>query len=231
MKSLIERIAAYTALIFLGVMGIAPFLYMFLLSTKRRIDIVVQVPPQLTFNWETFLRNYDEVLFRLGMASFIFNSAVVVGAATLIALILGVPAAYGFSRLRFRGNSGLANWILSLRFMPPIAVAVPLFLMMREIGLQNTYMGLILPYVSFSLPLVIWILIGFFDEIPREYEEAALIDGYTRFQAFVKVVLPQAATGIASTAIFSLPWAVIITTAVSDRRSLTRFSTSMPLAP
>ncbi len=203
MKSLIERIAAYTALIFLGVMGIAPFLYMFLLSTKRRIDIVVQVPPQLTFNWETFLRNYDEVLFRLGMASFIFNSAVVVGAATLIALILGVPAAYGFSRLRFRGNSGLANWILSLRFMPPIAVAVPLFLMMREIGLQNTYMGLILPYVSFSLPLVIWILIGFFDEIPRELDDAAMIDGCSRYSVIRHIMLPMVRPGLVTAALFS----------------------------
>jgi len=91
--------------------------------------------------------------------------------------------------------------------MPPIAVAIPIFLMYRELGLSDTHLGMILLYTAVNISLAVWLLKGFIDEIPREYEEAALIDGYTRFQAFYKVVLPQAATGIASTAIFCLIFA------------------------
>ena len=98
-------------------------------------------------------------------------------------------------------------FILSTRMMPPIAVAIPIFLMYRALGLSDTHLGMILLYTAVNLSLAVWLLKGFIDEIPREYEEAALIDGYTRFQAFWKVVLPQAATGIASTAIFCLIFA------------------------
>ena len=199
----IRKIAAYLVLAGLGIVGLAPFVYLLILSTKRRIDIVVQVPPSLGFRWSTLLSNYDEVLFRLGMMSFIINSVVVVGAATLIALVLGMPAAYGFSRIRFRGNQGLANWILSLRFMPPIAVAVPLFLMMQRFGFQDSYTGLILPYVSFSLPLVVWILIGFFDEIPHEIDDAAMIDGCSRLQVLRHIMLPMILPGLVTAALFS----------------------------
>src|SRR4030088_3352156 len=91
--------------------------------------------------------------------------------------------------------------------MPPIAVAIPIYLMYRAIGLSDTRLGMILLYTSVNVSLAVWLLKGFIDEIPREYEEAAMIDGYTRFQAFVKVVLPQASTGIAATAIFCLIFA------------------------
>jgi multiple sugar transport system permease protein len=101
----------------------------------------------------------------------------------------------------------LLFFILSTRMMPPIAVAIPIFLMYRHLGLSDTHLGMILLYTAVNLSLSVWLLKGFIDEIPLEYEEAALIDGYTRFQAFYKVVLPQAATGIASTAIFCLIFA------------------------
>ena len=89
-----------------------------------------------------------------------------------------------------------------MRFMPPIAVAIPLFLMVRAIGLQDSYPGLILPYVAFSLPLVVWILIGFFDEIPQEIDEAAMIDGATRIQALWRVILPIVRPGMVTAALF-----------------------------
>ena len=101
----------------------------------------------------------------------------------------------------------LLFFILSTRMMPPIAVAIPIYLMYRTIGLSDTRLGMILLYTSVNVSLAVWLLKGFIDEIPREYEEAAMIDGYTRFQAFVKVVLPQATTGIAATAIFCLIFA------------------------
>ena len=184
------RVLAYVVLILIGVIGIAPFLYLAVLSTKRRIEIVAQVPPTLQFNWAQIVKNYNEVLWGQGMAGFTLNSLFVVAVATFLALLIGVPAAYAFSRLRFRGSDGLASFILSMRFMPPIAVAIPLFIMMKAARLQDTYSGMILPYVAFSLPLVVWIMIGFFDEIPREIDEAAAIDGATHWRILIRVHLP-----------------------------------------
>ena len=127
--------------------------------------------------------------------------------STFFAIVLGTAAAYAFSRFRVPLKDDLLFFILSTRMMPPIAVAIPIFLMFRHLGLNDTHAGMILLYTAVNLSLAVWLINGFIDEIPVEYEEAALIDGYTRFQAFYKVVLPQAATGIASTAIFCLIFA------------------------
>jgi multiple sugar transport system permease protein len=197
-----HRFIAYLVLVALGIVGAAPFFYLAVLSTKKRIEIVAQVPPSLDFKWATIARNYSEVLFSQGMLSFTLNSVIVVGISTLIALVIGTPAAYAFSRLRFAGSERMSSTILSMRFMPPIAVAIPLFLMVRAIGLQDSYPGLILPYVAFSLPLVVWILIGFFDEIPQEIDEAAMIDGATRIQALWRVILPIVRPGMVTAALF-----------------------------
>lgn len=197
------RALAYIVLLGLGLGGIAPFLYLLVLSSMRRIDIVTQVPPHLEFHWATIVRNYHEVLYLQGMLEFTENSAIVVGATTLIALVIGTPAAYGFSRIRFRASEGLANWILSLRFMPPIAVAIPLFLMMKAIGLRDTYLGLVLPYVAASLPVIVWIMIGFFDEVPREIDDAALVDGCSHIGVLWRVMLPILRPGLVTAALFS----------------------------
>jgi len=116
-------------------------------------------------------------------------------------MVIAGPSKFG------ERKDDLMFFILSTRMMPPIAVAIPIFLMYRKLGLSDTHLGMILLYTAVNISLAVWLLKGFIDEIPREYEEAALIDGYTRFQAFYKVVLPQAATGIASTAIFCLIFA------------------------
>jgi multiple sugar transport system permease protein len=136
-----------------------------------------------------------------------FNSVIIGFGSTFLSVFLGTLAAYAFSRFRVPLKDDLMFFILSTRMMPPIAVAIPIFLMFRALGLSDTHAGMILLYTAVNLSLAVWLLKGFIDEIPREYEEAALIDGYTRFQAFRKVVLPQAATGIASTAIFCLIFA------------------------
>ena len=135
------------------------------------------------------------------------NSVIIGFGSTALCMILGTAAAYAFSRFRVPLKDDLLFFILSTRMMPPIAVAIPIFLMFRNLGLNDTHLGMILLYTAVNLSLSVWLLKGFIDEIPVEYEEAALIDGYTRFQAFTKVVLPQAATGIASTAIFCLIFA------------------------
>lgn len=133
-----------------------------------------------------------------------FNSLIIAVGSTILSVILGVTAAYAFSRFKIPGKDDLLFFILSTRMMPPIAVAIPIYLMYRELGLSDTKLGMILLYSAVNVSLAVWLLKGFIDEIPREYEEAALIDGYTRFQAFRKVVLPQATTGIVATAIFCL---------------------------
>jgi multiple sugar transport system permease protein len=135
------------------------------------------------------------------------NSIIIAFGSTALAVFLGTMSAYGFSRFRVPLKDDLLFFILSTRMMPPIAVAIPIYLMYRELGLQDTRLGMILLYTSVNVSLAVWLLKGFIDEIPREYEEAAMIDGYTRLQAFRKVVLPQAATGIAATAIFCLIFA------------------------
>jgi multiple sugar transport system permease protein len=197
-----ERAAAYVVLVLIAIVGFAPFVYLLILSTKRRIEIVAEVPPTLDFDWATISRNYSEVIVSPGMLGFALNSVIVVGLSTVVALVLGVPAAYAFSRIRFRGSDTWASTILSFRFMPPVAVAVPIFLMIRAIGLEDSYAGLILPYVAFTLPLIVWIMIGFFDEVPREIDDAALVDGCGRVQLLWRVLLPLVRPGIIVAAIF-----------------------------
>jgi len=135
------------------------------------------------------------------------NSIIIAFGSTFLAVFLGTLAAYGFSRFRVPFKDDLLFFILSTRMMPPIAVAIPIYLMYRQLGLNDTKLGMILLYTAVNVSLAVWLLKGFIDEIPREYEEAAMIDGYTRLQAFRLAVLPQAATGIAATAIFCLIFA------------------------
>jgi multiple sugar transport system permease protein len=135
------------------------------------------------------------------------NSLIIAFGSTVLSVGFGVMAAYAFSRFEIPLKDDLLFFILSTRMMPPIAVAIPIFLMYRELGLSDTRLGMILLYSAVNVSLAVWLLKGFIDEIPREYEEAAMVDGYTRLQAFRKVVLPQAVTGIVATAIFCLIFA------------------------
>src|SRR5690606_29120960 len=122
--------------------------------------------------------------------------------STVLAVGMGTFTAYGFSRLKDKGQQHWLLFILSTRMLPPVVVAIPMFLVYRAVGLNDTHLGLIILYPAFNLSFSVWIMEGFIGEIPREYEEAALVDGYTRMEAFFKVVLPEAATGIAATAVF-----------------------------
>jgi ABC-type glycerol-3-phosphate transport system permease component len=197
------RVVSYVVLVLIGVVGIAPFAYLLVLSFKTRLDVLT-VPPDLHFDWATIKENYRTVIHDDHYVTFVVNSVIVTGVSTLIALGLGVPAGYAFSRLRFRGADTWASTILSFRFMPPVAVAIPIYLMIRSLGLVDSRLGLILPYVAFSLPLVIWIMIGFFDEIPHEIDESAMIDGLTRPLVLLRVLLPLARPGMLVAATFGV---------------------------
>ena len=132
------------------------------------------------------------------------NSALIGLLSTLAAVSLGTLCAYGFSRFDLPGSKEWLFFILSTRFLPPLAVVVPVVVMYRWFALENTHLGLILLYTSFNLSLAVWLMKGFIEEIPRAFEEAALVDGYTRAQAFLRVIIPQASTGMAVTAVFCL---------------------------
>jgi multiple sugar transport system permease protein len=135
---------------------------------------------------------------------FLWNSVVIGVLSTLSAIALGTMCAYGFSRFKVAGAQDWLFFILSTRFLPPLAVVVPILLMYRAFNLQNSHVGLILLYTSFNLSLAVWLMKGFIDDIPKAYEEAALVDGYSRLAAFWRIIVPEAATGIAVTAVFCL---------------------------
>lgn len=135
------------------------------------------------------------------------NSVIIAGGSTIFAVVLGVLAAYAFSRFKVPAQADLEFFILSTRMLPPVVVTIPIFLMYRQLGLFDTHLGMIILYTVFNLSLSVWLLKGFMDEIPREYEEAALVDGYSRWQAFTKIVLPQSVTGIAATTVFCMIFA------------------------
>jgi multiple sugar transport system permease protein len=145
-----------------------------------------------------------------GTSDYVFrlrNSVIIAGISTIASVILGLFAAYAFSRYNVAGKNDLLFFILSTRMLPAVVVTIPLFLMYRQLSLHDTHLGMILLYTVFNLSFSVWLLKGFIDEIPIEYEEAALVDGYTRLQTFFKIVLPQAMTGIAATTVFCLIFA------------------------
>ncbi len=198
----VERALAYILLLVILVIGLAPFVILAIISFKTRIQ-VLQVPPSLEFDLDQIVKNYGDVIIDRGFLGYTVNSIIVTASTVVLSLAIATPAAYAFSRLRFRGRDRWATTILSFRFMPPVAIAIPVLLMMRTIELDDTYVGLVLPYVAFSLPLAIWILIGFFDEIPRELDDAALVDGCSRVGVLWRIMLPLVRPGLIVAAIFS----------------------------
>jgi ABC-type glycerol-3-phosphate transport system permease component len=132
------------------------------------------------------------------------NSLVVAGSTTLLCVTLGSLCAYAIARLEFRGKAAILGFILAVTMFPQIAIISPLYLLLRELGLINTYPGLILPYLTFAMPLTVWLLVGFFRQLPVELEAAARVDGAGRLRAFWEVTLPLSLPGIATTAILTL---------------------------
>lgn len=131
------------------------------------------------------------------------NSLIVAGATTLLSVTIGAACAYALARLDFRGKTPTLAFVLAVSMFPQISIVSPLFLLLRELHLLNTYRGLVLPYLTFSMPLAIWLLTGFFRQLPLDLEEAALVDGASRIRAMVEIVLPLAAPALATTAILT----------------------------
>lgn len=131
------------------------------------------------------------------------NSLVVAFSTTAFCVVVGSFAAYAIARLRFPGKAVILGFILAVTMFPQISIVSPLYLVLRTLGLINTYPGLVLPYLTFAMPLTVWLLVGFFRQLPDDLEEAALVDGASRWQAFTKVMLPLATPGLATTGILT----------------------------
>lgn len=180
-----------------------PFYWLVNTSLKTGTDLSTSslLPPNPTLdNYESIFKNDD-------FTKALRNSAIVSLTTTVLALIVGSFCAYAIARLRFSNKTLLLGVILTITTFPGITIASPLFKLWTDIGLFNTLIGLILPYLTFALPLAIYILVSFFRQIPKDLEEAALVDGATHFQAFRKVVLPLAAPGLATAGILTFIFA------------------------
>ncbi len=205
-------LVGYTAF---TVFVVFPILWIFLMSIKEFRDIIAY-PPRFVFT--PTLENYSSILFgsegpglTTGVSDytrFLFNSVIISGGALLLSLLVGVPAAYTLARSNLKGRNQIAFTFLSFRFAPELAIILPLFIIYRDLGLYDTYVGLILVHQLITLPIIIWIMIGFFKEIPRELEEAAKVDGANLWQVLLRIALPVVRPGLASALIvaFIFSW-------------------------
>ena len=209
MRKKIYHVIALAVICIAVIAYLIPIYWILMTSLKTPGDINTKVPK---FIFKPTLRNYQKLIPEdknqlLNGAYYprqLLNSIIIASLSTFLAVSLGTLSAYAFSRFEVKGKNDFLFFILSTRMLPPVVVVIPIFLMYTVLGLRDTHFGLILLYTTFNVSFAVWLMKGFIDEIPREYEDAALVDGYTRFQAFLKVVLPQAVTGIAATSVFCL---------------------------
>ena len=184
--------------------ALLPIYWMVTISFKSEVDQFA-VPP-VWFNFKPTWSHYHETFFVRPFGRYLLTSSIVAIASTALALTIGTLAAYSLARFKLPGKLAdhLSFWIISTRMFPPIVTIIPLFLMMRDLRLINTIPALVLVYTGFNLPFVVWMMRGFFEELPRDLEEAAMVDGDTRLGALRRVMLPLVAPGLAATAVFCL---------------------------
>jgi ABC-type glycerol-3-phosphate transport system permease component len=200
-RKLIGGIFAYAALLALLVLFLFPLLWIVGLSLKTRMQVFASPP---LFIWTPTLQNYINMLSTGEFQTAFINSLLISIEAVVLSIAVGVPAAYAFARFRFTGHSPLFMALLVMRMLPPIAVLVPMYVLFSKLGLAHTRFSVVLAYTTFSLPLVVWIMRGFFEELPRELEESAWVDGASRFAAFRMVVLPLVRPGLVAATILTL---------------------------
>ncbi len=194
----------YLILIVMTFVFLFPIFWLVSTSFKNPIDIFAY-PPIFIPSTPT-LDHYTLLFGEAEITKYIINSVIVGASTTLFALVIGTLSAYALARFRlpYQLNERLSFWVLSTRMFPPIVTIIPLFAMMRVLHLVNTRIGLVIAYAAFNLPFVVWMMRGFFVEIPKELEEAAMVDGASRMLAFRRIILPIAKPGIIATAIFTL---------------------------
>ena len=182
------------------VFALAPFVWMLITSVKPTADLslfpVRYWPSRVTFE------HYAVLLQRTSFAGNLMNSAIIACGAVLVGLVTSVPAAYAFSRFRFRGRRLLMTGFLVVNMFPIVLLIIPLFVLMRTLGLIDTFVGVIIGHSTFSIPFSIWMLVSYFNAIPRELDEAATIDGASRLQTIRLVIMPLVMPGLVTTAIY-----------------------------
>jgi multiple sugar transport system permease protein len=191
----LNLLVALIALVF-----IFPYVWMVISSFKTPADIIA-IPPKLIFT--PTIENFQRLITDFHVVPAIWNSVIVVSMATTLAVILGVMAAYAMARFEFRGKNALALDILSIRMIPPIATAIPVYVIALKTGLFNTYWALVLVNAVFNIPLVIWVLRVFIEELPASIEEAALVDGCTRWRVLWSISFPLILPGITAVTILT----------------------------
>ncbi|MBV9359718.1 MAG: carbohydrate ABC transporter permease [Chloroflexi bacterium] len=203
----ISTVLIYAVAALVVVVAIFPFYWLVITSVKPG-DEVATNPPILIPTTLT-IQNYLDVLAGEGVPRFALNSIVISLTSTALTIFIGSLAAYALAKtyLPYQVRHLLLLWILVTRIFPPITTAIPYFVLLRTLGLSDTYQGLIMTYVSYGLPFVIWLMLGFFQDMPPEIEEAAIVDGCSLWQRFRLVVMPLALPGLAVTAIFAFVYA------------------------
>ena len=199
-----RRFFRHTGAIAVLLLSLVPIYWLLTISLKYEVDQFA-LPP-IWFQFTPTLDHYKQAFWIRPFGQYLLHSAVAAASSTLIALALGVPAAYALARFHWRRNIGehIGFWFLSTRMFPPIVTCLPLLLLMRQVGLLDSLLGLTIVYAAFNLPFVIWMMRGFFEEIPAELEEAALLDGDSLVGTLFRVVLPIASPGLAATAILCM---------------------------
>ena len=189
----------YIVLVVLSIACVLPFLWVVLTAFKDRIT-AFSVPP--TWIFSPSIESFVTLVKVRRMHMFLLNSAIISLASTVLSVGIGTFAAYALARFKFAGRDDLAFWILTNRMLPPVAVIIPMFMIFQTVHLLDTHIGLIILYTGMQLPFVVWMLRGYFEDIPRQLEEAAWIDGDTWFAAFRKITFPLVSPAITATAIF-----------------------------
>lgn len=210
--------AALTLVLFVAAaVTVFPFYWMLNTSLKPPHEVFLSPPAFASENWT--LAAYDTLLRVRPFGRYFLNSLIVSAGSTLLSVVLASLAAYGFTRFHIRGAGALIVFLLFTKMLPETLLIIPYFRLMSELGLLNTHVALILAYSSFALPFSVWMLIGFFRSIPREIDEAAIVDGASRLVAFFRVILPLARPGLVAVALFTFliswnayVWALVLTT-------------------
>jgi multiple sugar transport system permease protein len=203
-SNIIGTAIKYAVLLLIMVIVLFPIYWMVITSFKGRLELTTY-PPTL-FPKNIILDNYRDAFSDSDIPRYMLNSVIVVGVSTLISLFFGTLAGYSLARFAFTPTfkRQISFWILSTRMIPPIVTIIPIFLIYRNLQLLNTYAGMIIVYVGFTLPFTTWMMRAFVREVPVDLEEAAMVDGDTRLTALLRIVLPLTAPGLVATAIFSL---------------------------
>jgi multiple sugar transport system permease protein len=203
-RDLATRIGAAVAIVLVILFTLFPVYWIGVNSFKLDLDIFA-VPP-VWFDFPPTLKHYRAAFIERPFLIFALNSAIIAVCTTAISLLFGTMAGYALARFKYPGRwkYHISFWILSTRMMPPIVTIIPLFIFFNIFGLLNTKTAVVIAYTAFNLPFATWMMKSYFQDLPVELEEAAIVDGDTKWGAFLRVALPLARPGLAATAIFSL---------------------------